>query len=283
MDLANSIVSLQPGMYILRHPKTGMPALSVSRAAANPAHNGSIQAIYTPGTEGSVLRDGRDCIVMQVLNAPVDLLVTAYLAKAGAAVPTLKIDKIALEGAPVGPVAGKAGAVQVPAKGMSVIGHVERKGDVLASNGATLGDPKAGLRLEGFQLVWPDKPEGVDVSYSAKLEGGASLPTVTTGQFCGTRNAAKRIVSVTFALAGPKAGQHKLRGKAYFSGGNEVDISSGAMLAGPSGLEHLTALSVDVAAQTGGKSAKAAGPWEASSRTKIFKSAKVASKQPAKR
>jgi hypothetical protein len=267
MDLANSIVSLQPGMYILRHPKTGMPALSVSRAAANPAHDGTIQAIYTPGTEGSVLRDGRDCIVMQVLNAPVDLLVTAYLAKAGAAVPTLKIDKIALEGERE--TAPKARAMQVPPKGISIIGHVERKGDVVASAGATLGDPKAESRLEGFQLVWPDKPEGVDVTYSARVEGAGAVAPVSTGQFVGTRNAAKRIVEVSFGLSGAKASQYSLKGKAYFSGGFDADIASGASLSGPSGLEHLTAVALEVVPAPAGKPSK--GAWEASPRTKVFR------------
>ena len=128
MELANSIITLQPGMYILRHPQTGMPPLSIARAAANAQHNGQVQALYTPGTDGGVLRDGRDCIVMQVLNTPVDLLVTAYLDKAGAAVPALKIDKIRLDGDET--VSQKR--LEVPGKGLSMVGHLERAGDVLA-------------------------------------------------------------------------------------------------------------------------------------------------------
>jgi hypothetical protein len=266
MDLANSIVQLQPGMYILRHPKTGMPPLSISRAAANPAHNGTIQAIFTPGTEGSVLRDGKDCIVMQVLNGPVDLLVTAYMDKPGAAVPTLKIDKIALEGA----VPSKPRSVHVPPKGLSLIGHIERRGDVVAAQGASLGDPKSELRLEGFQIAWPDKPEGVDVVYSARVEGMPAAQPVPSGQFVGSRNAAKRIVQVAFSLTGPKASQYELKGKAHFSGGYETAVTAGATLNGPSGLEHLTAINLDVAPATT-KGAK--GSWEPSSRTKVFKKA----------
>lgn len=264
MDLANSIVQLQPGMYILRHPKTGLPPISVSRAAANPANNGTIQALYTPGTEGSVLRDGKDCIVMQVLNAPVDLLVTAYLEKAGAAVPTLKIDKIAVDGeAP-----SKPRSVNVPSRGLSLIGHIERRGDVVAAHGSSLGDPKAELRLEGFQIAWPDKPEGVDIHYSARVEGMPAAQPVASGQFVGTRNSAKRIVQVGFSLTGPKASQYELKGKAHFSGGYETAVTGGATLNGPSGLEHLTAINLDVVPATA-KAAK--GAWEPSNRTKVFK------------
>jgi hypothetical protein len=266
MELANSIVTLQPGMYILRHPKTGMPPLSISRAAGAPGHNGSIQALYTPGTDGSVLRDGKDCIVMQVLNAPVDLLVTAYLEKVGVAVPSLKIDKIALDAEPA---AAGGKAFEVPSKGISLIGHIERTGDVVASGGQRLGDPASGLRLEGFQVMWPDKPEGVDITYTPRVEGAGTAPAVSTGHFCGTRNAAKRLVEVTFALTGPKASQYELRGKAHFSGGYSTDIQPGVALGGPSGMEHLTALALDVARVAGSKPSK--GAWEPSSRTKVFK------------
>jgi hypothetical protein len=268
MDLANSIVLLQPGLYILRHPKTGLPPLSISRAAGKAENNGQIQAIYTPGTDGGVLRNGSDAIVMQVLHAPVELLVTAYLEKAGATVPVIKIDKVQLDGAGA---AATPKAVEVPSKGISLVGHIERRGDVVATNGETLGDPKGELRIEGFQIEWPDKPEGVDLSYSARVEGAGATPTISTGHFCGTRNAAKRIVEVTFTLTGSKASQHALKGTVHFSGGYQMEVSSGMPLSGPSGLEHLTAITLDVGA-AGSKPSK--GAWEASPRTKIFKGGK---------
>jgi hypothetical protein len=267
MDLANSIVLLQPGLYILRHPKTGLPPISISRAAGKPEHNGQIQALYTPGTDGGVLRGGADAIVMQVLSAPVELLVTAYLEKAGAAVPVIKIDKVGLDGS--NDVAAQAKAMEVPAKGISLVGHIERKGDVVAAHGNTLGDPKSELRVEGFQIEWPDKPEGLDLAYSARIDGMGATPTVSSGKFCGTRNAAKRIVEVTFALSGPKAAQFTLKGTAHFSGGFSKDVQPGVALHGPTGMEHLTALELDAVPTGSAKAAK--GAWEASPRTKIFK------------
>jgi hypothetical protein len=266
VELANSIVTLQPGMYILRHPKTGMPPISISRAAANAQHRGHVQALYTPETEGSVLRDGRDCIVMQVLNAPVDLLVTAYLEKSGAAVPALKIDKIRLDGDDLG-----NRAIEVPQHGLSMIGHIERTGDVLAREGERLGTADSNLRLEGFQLMWPDKPEGVDVEYAVRVERAGPMPAVRTGNFTGFRNAAARVVGVTFRLVGERAGQFKIGGKASFSGGYEMPIESGAPLAGPTGVEHLTALELTIQPVKGGA---AKGAWQASSRTRIYKQPK---------
>jgi hypothetical protein len=240
--------------------------LSISRAAGKAEHNGQIQAIYTPGTDGGVLRNGSDAIVMQVLGAPVELLVTAYLEKAGATVPVVKIDRVQLDGG--GESVSPQKSIQVPPKGITLIGHVERKGDLAATPGKVLGDPKGEMRLEGFQVEWPDKPDDVDLIYSARVEGAGTTPTVAAGHFCGTRNAAKRLVGLTLTLTGAKAASYQLQGKAYFSGGYEVDISSGAALSGPSGVEHLTAFGLEVV-PINPKSSK--GAWEPSSRTKVFR------------
>jgi hypothetical protein len=203
---------------------------------------------------------------MQVLNAPVDLLVTAYLETAGLAVPSLKIDKIALEG----DAASAAGRpLQIPPKGISVIGHVERSGDQVVAEGQRLGDPQSNLRLEGFQVMWPDKPDSIDLSYSALVEGAGETPTVSTGKFCGTRNAAKRIVGVAFSLTGPQASNYKLTGEAFFSGGFTRAIDPGVQLAGPTGLEHLSALQLSVEKANVTKARQ--GAWAASPKTQIFK------------
>jgi hypothetical protein len=99
-----------------------------------------------------------------------------------------------------------------------VIGHIERTGDVVASESKQLGQVGSNLRLEGFQVMWPDKPAGVDLTYGLTLEGGESTPMVSVGQFCGTRNMARRVTEVTFALTGPQAQQYQLEGIAHFSG-----------------------------------------------------------------
>ncbi|MDP3137082.1 MAG: hypothetical protein Q8N17_12220, partial [Burkholderiaceae bacterium] len=150
MVLANTIIQLKPGMYILRHPKGGLPPLSISRAAVNVGPEGRIEALYSPRTNGAVLRDGADCIVMQVLDGPVSLLVTAYLPSKDAAVPALKVDEIALDAAPG--VAAQVRPTEPTPKGIALAGHIERRGDVVAQAGEMLGEPGSDLRLEGFQV-----------------------------------------------------------------------------------------------------------------------------------
>ncbi len=276
-EIKNSIVTLQPGIYILRHSKEGgRGAISVSRAAIRAFDAGKIETLSTPKTQGSLLRDGADCIVMQVSEGSVDLLVTAYLTQSNAAEPLLKIDKVSLDAempqipAPVQAVAPSTPAFEISNKGLSIIGHIERTGDVLASGDQCLGEPTSNLRLEGFQIMWPDRPEGIDLGYSVSLEGVGATPMVNTGKFCGTRNEAKRINEVMFILIGAKATQFQLKGTAYFSGGFQVPVSSGMALTGPSGLEHLTAISLGIEPSISPKKATT-NPWDESPRTQVFK------------
>jgi hypothetical protein len=253
-------------MYILRHPKQGLAPLSVARA---PGGSGKLNLIATDGTDGAVLRDGSDCIVLHVSGAPVELLVTAFLAQAGDAIPPLRVDQIALDPAPSAQPASGARPIAIGAQGISLIGHIERTGDVVAGLGQVLGEPASDLRLEGFQAMWPDRPDGVDLAYGITVEGAGAMPIVKTGKFCGTKGQARRITEVTFALVGPQAPRYAIEGTAYFTGGFQLPVSSGIALSGPSGLEHLTALSlraVPAAAQAGNDN-----PWQESPRTQVFK------------
>ncbi|HEX8609679.1 MAG TPA: hypothetical protein VF800_00115 [Telluria sp.] len=277
-------------MYILRHPKQGMCPLSIARAPGAPGE-GKMETLGTAGTHNALLRDGSDCIVVHISEGPVSLLVTAFLEQAGDSVPALRVDQIGLDrpdageasvaaalarkGAPlpsraIAPAPPAAGGIEIGATGITLIGHVERDGDVVAAPGELLGDPHSLLRLEGFQVMWPDRPEGVDLAYNIVVEGGGALPMVKSGKFCGTRGEARRIIAVTFALIGPRASQWRLDGTAYFSGGFQVPLQSAVPLSGPSGLEHLTAvnLSATLDEQVGAQR----NPWQESASTKVFKS-----------
>lgn len=278
MEISSSIVLLQPGLYVLRHPKVSGVALTVNRA---PNCLGKIEVLSTPKTNGSVLRDGSDCIVMLISHAAAELLVTAISERALDTQVAIKIDRIALDPdpvmatmpAPVGLVTPVNGSkpIEIGPTGLSIIGHVERLGDVVVSEGAVLGKLDSTQRVEGFQLMWPDKPAGVDLAYNISVEGFGSTPVVKTGNFCGTRGEARRITEVTFTLIGPEASRYRLDGNAYFSGGFKLPIESGIPLGGPSGLEHLTAISLRPVLRTA-KDEPAGNPWNDEAKTKVFKS-----------
>ena len=324
MKITTTTVVLQPGMYVLRHPKGGLPALTVTRAPGTAAHNGGLETLSTLNTHGSILRDGADCIVMHVTRGPVELAVSAYLPDAMAAVPSLRIDQIALDPATPAPAQTPAAApalartpapvavahtpvpaaptmpapapapalpaaaapakaaprrIEIGGKGISVIAHIERTGDVVAAEGSAVGDPKQGLRVEGFQVMWPDRPAGVDLAYRISVEGAGQMPAVTTGKFCGTRGQARRITELSFTLVGPDATNYALEGQAWFSGGFQLPVSSGATLGGPSGLEHLTALSLK-AVPANAKTGPTGNPWVDSAATKVFRAPTASPAKP---
>lgn len=267
METRSTLLPLQPGMYVLRHPGKGLAPLSVSLAPGG-SEEGKINSVSTERTGGAILRDGGDCIVMHVSVAPVTLLVCAFLKNSDDPVPALRLDQIAYDQAPQSSALPGA-PIQIGEHGISLIGHIERTGDVVAAPGASLGDPLSGLRLEGFQVEWPDRPRGVDLVYRIATEGAGALPAVKSGKYCGTRGEARRITAVSFALTGTHSDQWRLSGEAVFSGGYTLPVSSGQMIAGPSGLEHLTALTLGV--QPASVSEDTGNPWKESVRTKVFR------------
>lgn len=268
MEITTSIVLMQPGMYILRHPKTGVAPISISLA---PGGSGKMEVLGTPGTKNCLLRGGADCLAVLISDGPVEIMVAGFMTQPGVA-PVVKIDQIGLDAA-VEESAAQPKLV-VPSNGISIIGHVEQKGDVVAVSGQTLGDPGSSHRLEGFQIMWPDRPDGVDLAYSIAVEGVGAMPLVKSGNFCGTRGEARRITEVTIALVGPNASKFQLEGSAYFSGGFALPVASGMPLGGPSGVEHLTALNLRAA-----PAGKTVNPWSESSRTKVFKAKEVVEKK----
>lgn len=279
MEITNSVILLHPGMYILRHPNDGQPPMTISRAPGDPAHNGRIEALWTPGTMGATLRDGSDCIVMHVQDAPAELLVSAFAAVPGTgALPALRIDKINLD-QPAAPAAeppsppaqpepepAEARKFYISDKGVSLVGHIERVGDAVATEGAHLGDPDSNLRLEGFLAVWPDRPQDADLAYNAVVEGLGLTTTTGTGHYCGSKGESRRLKEVTFAIIGAGAAQFALEGSAHFSGGFSAPISSGVTVKGPDN-GHLTALRLNVVPVA---AVAAENPWEQAPRAKVF-------------
>jgi hypothetical protein len=276
-QIHSSTLSLQPGLYLLRHPGQGQAPIAIARSPLQKGNNGQWQTLGTAGQLGNVLRDGSDCVVTHIEGGPVELLISVVLAQADSPLPALRVDQVALqpraEAEPVpapAPAAApqSAPAIEVGPHGISLIGHVEAGGDQVAPQGELLGDPESLRRLEGFQAVWPDRPDGVDLQYGISCEGAAPSADVLSGQFCGTRQQARRLTEVHFRLVGPKAREWRLEGNACFSGGFLMPVVEGMALTGPSGAEHLTALQLRaVPADAPGKPA---GPWDPSARTTVF-------------
>lgn len=275
MNISNTIISLKPGLYIVRHTGGDNPPLSLTRT---PASIGKLQGLSTRGDHELVLNSTAEALVLNVLGGDIELLVTGY---GGQQTPALKIDQVALDAHGNNPLPQAAEtpsatetspSVAITQDGLLIAAHVERQGDVLAAPGDLLGQTEGLQRIEGFQLEWIGRPEEVDIAYCTQVEGQGYLPLIKSGNFSGTRNAAQRITGLMFQLTGQNASQHLLSGHAYFSGGFALPITSGTYLSGPSGAEHLIGLAIktEKIPEASIKNATS-NMWEASKNTKVFK------------
>lgn len=246
-NIRSSFLRLGPGAYVMRHPGNALAPLVLARSPAAADNGGTLQTIATAGELGLLLRDSNDCIMALVSGGPVQLLVSACLESADRPLPQLRLDRVALDALPTPTAPAPAAAPAAPKPitigphGISLIGHIQASGDRVAAPGEFLGDPQGKLPLEGFQAAWPDRPEGVDLSYGVTMERMPPAPDVLSGKFCGARHEG-RITEVRFALTGPKATGWRLEGSAHFAGGFAVPVAPGKALCGPSGRELLTAL-----------------------------------------
>jgi len=126
----------------------------------------------------------------------------------------------------------------------ALLGHVERQGDVRVSAGEWLGDPKSKARLEGFQVIWPQKPE--EVTVVAGCKAGQATQQVKNDEFLGTRQKATQITQLAVCLNGPEASNYQLNGEAAFSDGSLQQLGDPKAVAGSNG-SYLVAVRLSVA------------------------------------
>lgn len=138
---------------------------------------------------------------------------------------------------------------QVPADrsvNVSMTGHVEVLGDVEVGKAQWLGDPNAKVRLEGFSVLWPQRPYGVDIAYKCVVASlGESTPSLTGG-FAGTRRRAMPIRSVHFEIVGERTEHYKIIVHAAFAKRGIVTSSSAEVLTGLGDTDYLTAIKLEV-------------------------------------
>lgn len=253
MILRNEVITLSPGLYALSHPKVGGAPFCVSRVADLDGDAGGVESLTMPGTLDCLLRGPGDCIVWRVTDRPARILLTAFLQCDDEEVPAVRIQRLDGDDSMLPPLLNSAqddsdgGPIAVAPEGVSIIAYVDGRGDMVASEGVCLGSPESLSSITGFQLEWPDKPLGVDIAYSVLLEGHGYLPEVNTGNFCGVRELGMRITAVRLDLVGERAGNYRLMGEAFFSGGFKA-CTEGGVMSGPSGFEHLAALRLEVGA-----------------------------------
>lgn len=253
------LLTLEPGMYILRYASqdsTEEPCL----ISLQPAPIGKSSVDFFPGetvVRNTLSRLG-DTLIVRVKNGAGTLLITEYQrADLPVRQVDLRVDRIDTSvgiirseqqrSAPV--VASKAleAAARAERHGspvvLKLIGHVQAQGDVTASEWVGNVDQEA--RLEGFAIVWPNKPQGVDIAYSCKV-ADVLQPAVLSGNFSGSRGKRAPITAVAMALVGPRRAEYVLDAQAVFAGCPPQDLVDGQEVTAQQGQAKLVALHVSI-------------------------------------
>lgn len=200
-----------------------------------------------------VLRAPGDAVVIQAQHDSQVRLVVHPRTTGASTDAQLVLERVSCSLSPASVAMGAApAATNDAAAGFSVLAHVARRGDVSAAGGDWICGPDAPLALEGLQLSWPEKPEGVDVLTAAviNMRGRKVQPPARIGQFVGTRQKAAPIVGLTFNVTGALAHLYSLQVEALFLGGAVVR-KSGLFIevAGDTGLEPLVGLKINLVEQ----------------------------------
>lgn len=253
------LLTLEPGMYIVRYASqeiTEEPCL----ISLQPAPIGKSSVDFFPGetvVRNTLSRLG-DTLIVRVKNGAGTLLITEYQrADLSVRQVDLRVDRIDTSAdiirseqqrkAPV--VANKAleAAARAERHGspvvLKLIGHVQAQGDVTADEWVGNLDQEA--RLEGFAIVWPNKPQGVDVAYSCKV-ADVLQPAVLSGNFSGSRGKRAPITAVAMALVGPRRAEYVLDAQAVFAGCPPQDLVDGQEVTAQQGQAKLVALHVSI-------------------------------------
>ncbi|AXA68938.1 cell wall-binding repeat 2 family protein [Pseudomonas oryzihabitans] len=253
------LLTLEPGMYIVRYASQEI-AEEPCLISLQPAPIGKSSVDFFPGetvVRNTLSRLG-DTLIVRVKNGAGTLLITEYQrADLPVRQVDLRVDRIDTSAdiirseqqrkAPV--VASKAleAAARAERHGspvvLKLIGHVQAQGDVTADEWVGNLDQEA--RLEGFAIVWPNKPPGVDVAYSCKV-ADVLQPAVLSGNFSGSRGKRAPITAVAMALVGPRRAEYVLDAQAVFAGCPPQDLVDGQEVTAQQGQAKLVALHVSI-------------------------------------
>ncbi|MEH3021918.1 MAG: cell wall-binding repeat 2 family protein [Pseudomonas oryzihabitans] len=253
------LLTLEPGMYIVRYASQDS-AEEPCLISLQPAPIGKSSVDFFPGetvVRNTLSRLG-DTLIVRVKNGAGTLLITEYQrADLPVRQVDLRVDRIDTSAdiirtgpqrsAPVVADKALAAAARTERHGnpvvLKLVGHVQAQGDVTASE--WVGDVEQEARLEGFAIVWPNKPQGVDIAYSCKV-ADVLQPAVLSGQFSGSRGKRAPITAVAMALVGPRRTEYVLDAQAVFAGCPPQDLVDGQEVTAQQGQAKLVALHVSI-------------------------------------
>ncbi|PBP45708.1 hypothetical protein EWW49_15760 [Pseudomonas syringae] len=280
LKISSRVTLLEPGMYIFRYasqPPADKPVCIALQQA--PLGKGSIDFFPAEGVSKNMLTRLGDTIVARVKGGITTVLITEYHMFDAVIDPIdLRIDRIDTSTAimrnfTIAATAEPSAAISstpMPVA-LKLVAHLQGEGDVVSTEGWA-GEPHGTRRLEGFSILWGDKPAGVDLVYTSTVAGSGPSPNVASGAFTGTRGKSLPLVCAGFSLVGPNQHFYELSGHLVFRGAAPQVIVANQMMYGPTGTEPLVALHICIAPATKMNAARYKSPWENSALTQKISS-----------
>lgn len=257
-------------MYIFRYasqPPADKPVCIALQQA--PLGKGSIDFFPAEGVSKNMLTRLGDTIVARVKGGVTTVLITEYhMFDAEISPVDLRIDRIDTSTAIMRNFAVVATPVPTPTLttapapvSLKLVAHLQGVGDVESAEG-WVGEHDGTKRLEGFSVIWDNKPTGVDLVYTSTVAGSGPSPNVAAGTFTGTRGKASPLISAGFSLVGPNRCLYELSGHIVFSGSAPQLLVGNQMMYGPTGTEPLVALHIFINPVTKMNAPRYKSPWE---------------------
>ena len=259
LKITSRVTLLEPGMYIFRYASQPITERSVLIALQQaPLGKGVIDFFPAEGVSKNMLTRLGDCIIGRVKGGISTVLITEYyLADLDIDPVDLRIDRIDtspaimhnfLSAKPAPEAVALSATAPTQAK-LELTGHIQAVGEFSVTD-AWLGDESAQTGLEGFKIIWSNKPDSVDLAYTSTISGAGPSQKVLTGSFTGARNKGASLIAVGFGLTGSDRDRYDLSGQVVFAGGARQNIVPEQMLFGPRGTEPLVALQISITPKT---------------------------------
>lgn len=247
-SVATRSVSVSAGLFVFRYDSSKAGSQAPKVALSVPAGS-DVELIATHAAQPVTLHAPGDAVVIRATReAPVTVQVAA-LSPGGSLDAHFVLEKLTQSSGVSQPVQAPQGLASYGTE-VSVLAHVSRRGDVTAEVGEWICGPQIPMQIEGLQLIWPGRPDDVDllVSCTASNRGRrVYCPPASAGQFVGTRGKAAPIVSVSLMLAGAGAKRYHLSCEALFLGSQiQAQEGSGIEFSGPTGREPLVGLKLSL-------------------------------------
>jgi hypothetical protein len=245
------ILTFLPGLYAaeLQVP-AGLPksGFSLPCARLDPVDPVARAGVVMTLSAGGWLSAAEPTLFLRVSDHAAHIMLTTYRGGQAPA-PELRIRAIrsigAVEIAPANPALAALTSETPDAASLTLLVHVENRGDIVVGPGAWGGAPRRDCALHGFAIQTRHALAAIELEYQAILGEDWQTPWFQGGEFCGNRSMSLPLRGVRLRLAGRSADHFACTYWGWFHDGTQTGpVSDGN--ACTAGGETLTAIRVEI-------------------------------------